>query len=90
MLIRKNFYCTGYTYSYKFLDEKCGITVNDSMVEPLYLHFLNINRPTMCFIGIPRELPGFAMFDMQVSVAPILVMSTDYQYRKKKHKKNTS
>ncbi|XP_017771385.1 PREDICTED: senecionine N-oxygenase-like [Nicrophorus vespilloides] len=59
------FYCTGYKYSFPFLDQSCGITVVDNHIEPLYKHMIHIERPTMCFIGIPFNVCAFQMFDLQ-------------------------
>ncbi|XP_075234109.1 senecionine N-oxygenase-like [Lycorma delicatula] len=59
-------YCTGYRYSYPFLDESCLITTNDNYVRPLYRQMINIYHPTMCFTGIPKFVPQFPLFDMQV------------------------
>lgn len=60
------FFCTGYLYNFPFLDSSCGITVEDNCVEPLYRHMVNIEHPTMCFIGIPYYVCAFSMFDLQV------------------------
>ncbi|XP_020709860.2 flavin-containing monooxygenase FMO GS-OX5-like [Athalia rosae] len=59
-------YCTGYEYSFPFLHESCGISVDDSYVYPLYRHLINAEHPTMCFVGIPALVATFAMFDIQV------------------------
>lgn len=60
-------YCSGYKYSFPFLDASCGIKVENSytMVKPLYKHMININHPTMCFIGIPIQVCPFPQFDLQ-------------------------
>ncbi|XP_054274709.1 senecionine N-oxygenase-like isoform X2 [Macrosteles quadrilineatus] len=59
--------CTGYNYSFPFLSPECGITVVDGRyVEPLYNHLININHPTMAFIGIPFRTFIFPMFHQQV------------------------
>ncbi|XP_026324896.1 senecionine N-oxygenase isoform X2 [Hyposmocoma kahamanoa] len=60
------FLCTGYMYNFPFLHESCEIVVEDNCVEPLYKHLVNINHPTMCFIGVPYYVCAFAMFDLQV------------------------
>ncbi|XP_038211847.1 senecionine N-oxygenase isoform X1 [Zerene cesonia] len=60
------FLCTGYLYNFPFLDESCGIVVEDNCVEPLYKHLVNIQHPTMCFIGVPYYVCAFSMFDLQV------------------------
>ncbi|KAI5729235.1 hypothetical protein M8J76_000488 [Diaphorina citri] len=58
-------YCTGYTYHYPFLHESCGIKVANKNVQPLYKHLINIEHPSMCIIGIPRDTVGFYLFDLQ-------------------------
>jgi len=46
-------FATGYLYSFPFLSMDCGITIEDNFIQPLYKHCININYPTMCFIGMP-------------------------------------
>ena len=60
-------FCTGYKYSFPFLDESCGIEVANShtLVKPLYKHMININHPSMCFIGVPIQICPFPQFDLQ-------------------------
>ncbi|XP_055532493.1 senecionine N-oxygenase-like [Wyeomyia smithii] len=58
-------YCTGYRYSFPFLGSNCGITVDDNCVQPLYKHCININQPTMAFIGLPYYVCAAQMFDLQ-------------------------
>ncbi|VEN41237.1 unnamed protein product [Callosobruchus maculatus] len=58
-------YCTGYQYSFPFLDDSCGIKVEDGVIQPLYKHIINIERPTMCFIGLPFIVAAFLTFDVQ-------------------------
>ena len=62
------FFCTGYKYSFPFLDNSCGIEVTTSMVKPLYKHMININYPSMCFIGLPFQVIPFPQFDLQCQV----------------------
>lgn len=57
--------CTGYKYNFPFLDESCGVTVDDNHIQPLYKHMIHIEKPTMCFIGIPFQVCTFHMFDLQ-------------------------
>ncbi|VVC38042.1 Hypothetical protein CINCED_3A006990 [Cinara cedri] len=59
-------YCTGYQYKYPFLSSECGIYVENNHVKPLFKHTLNIEHPSMYFIGIPTNIAGFYMFDLQV------------------------
>lgn len=57
----------GYLYNFPFLHRSCEIVVEDNCVEPLYKHMVNINHPTMCFIGVPYYVCAFSMFDLQVN-----------------------
>lgn len=59
-------FCTGYRYNFPFLDESCGIKVDDNYVTPLYKHLINIDHPTMCIVGIPTIVVPFPMFHAQV------------------------
>ncbi|VVC38039.1 Hypothetical protein CINCED_3A002615 [Cinara cedri] len=58
-------YCTGYTYKYPFLSSECGITVENNVIKNLFKHMINIEYPTMGFIGVPRNTTGFYLFDLQ-------------------------
>lgn len=60
------FYCTGYKYSYPFLDESCGVRVESNMVTPLWKHLVAVERPTLALIGLPYYVCAFSMFDLQV------------------------
>ncbi|XP_058833425.1 senecionine N-oxygenase-like [Topomyia yanbarensis] len=62
-------YCTGYRYSFPFLHESCKIEIDNNWVKPLYKHILNINHPTMAFIGIPYYVCTTLMFDLQARFA---------------------
>ncbi|CAM8914365.1 unnamed protein product [Rhodiola kirilowii] len=67
-------YCTGYSYSFPFLDTQGIITVDDDRVGPLYEHtFPPSLVPSLSFIGIPRKLIGFPFFEAQAKwVAQLL------------------
>lgn len=58
-------YCTGYKYSFPFLSVDCNVTCDNNFVRPLYKHCININRPTMGFIGLPFYVCAAQMFDLQ-------------------------
>lgn len=60
------FYCTGYKYKFPFLSIDCNINCEENYVFPLYKHCLNINRPTMGFIGLSPKVAPNQMFDLQV------------------------
>lgn len=59
-------YCTGYSYSFPFLDAKGIVVVDDDRVGPLYEHtFPPSLAPSLSFVGIPRKLIGFPFFESQ-------------------------
>jgi len=62
-------FATGYKYSFPFLSVDTGITVDDNFVQPLYKQIINIEHPTMAFIGIPFHSPNSHMYDLQVRFA---------------------
>ncbi|KAI8436325.1 hypothetical protein MSG28_004362 [Choristoneura fumiferana] len=53
-------------YNFPFLHASCGVVVDDNCVEPLYKHLVNIQHPSMCFVGVPYYVCAFSMFDLQV------------------------
>lgn len=62
-------YGTGYNFSFPFLSVDTGITVDDNFVQPLYKQIINIEHPTMVFIGIPFHLATTRGYDMQARFA---------------------
>ena len=61
-------YCTGYLTKFPFLDESCGISVDENFVYPLYKHTINVNFPSMCFLGINSAVIAFPMFHVKVGI----------------------
>ncbi|KAG7153362.1 Flavin-containing monooxygenase FMO GS-OX-like 5-like [Homarus americanus] len=57
-----------YHFTFPFLTEDCGITVEDRIVKPLYKHLFNTKYPSMAFIGIPFQVCPFPLFDIQVQL----------------------
>lgn len=58
-------FCTGYKYTFPFLDDKCMPKIVDERV-PLYKHIIHPDYPTLSFIGIPKVVCPFPQFDCQV------------------------
>ncbi|XP_018335754.1 dimethylaniline monooxygenase [N-oxide-forming] 3-like [Agrilus planipennis] len=59
-------YSTGYDYYFPFLTKECGIVVESGKwVRPLYKEIVNIEHPTMCFIGLQYNIPVIGLFDLQ-------------------------
>ncbi|KFB45947.1 hypothetical protein ZHAS_00013913 [Anopheles sinensis] len=58
-------YCTGYRYSVPFISIDCGVAVHNNAITPLYYHCININQPTMAFIGLPFNACLMLMMDQQ-------------------------
>lgn len=66
VIIDSIIWCTGYNYSFSFLSPDCGINLNGNQVQKLFKHLINIEYPTMFFIGI--IFPRVIMFLMQLQV----------------------
>ena len=58
-------FCTGYLYDFPFLDECCGIEVQNGRVFPLYKQIFNIQYPSMAFMGLSHLVCPFKLFSMQ-------------------------
>ncbi|CAN0896047.1 Flavin-containing monooxygenase FMO GS-OX-like 9 [Linum grandiflorum] len=59
-------YCTGYTYSFPFLDTKGIVSVDDNRVGPLYHHtFPPLLSPSLSIVGIPTKVIAFPFFESQ-------------------------
>lgn len=58
--------CTGYRYSFPFLDEECDIQIENERVTPLYKHILQAKFPSLAFIGICKTICPFPQFENQV------------------------
>lgn len=61
-------YATGYNFKYTFLSVDTGIYVDNNHIQPLYKQIVNIEHPTMMFIGIPFSACTTQMFDLQVNL----------------------
>lgn len=61
-------YCTGYCYSFEFLDPDF-MQVSNNHVSPLYLHLVHSDYPTIFFIGICNLIIPFTHFDVQMRYA---------------------
>ncbi|KAF9591768.1 hypothetical protein IFM89_007098, partial [Coptis chinensis] len=67
-------YCTGYQYSFPFLDTKGMVVVDDGRVGPLYEHtFPPSLAPSLSFVGIPRKVLALPFFEAQAKwIAQVL------------------
>ena len=59
-------FCTGYQYSFPFLDQKVRPQIENRVVWPLFKHMIHVDYPKLCFIGIPIQICPFPQFDLQV------------------------
>ena len=60
-------FCTGYRYSFPFLSPECRVVLTrDNHVKTLYKDIINVNFPSMAFIGIPGVVCPFPLFHCQV------------------------
>ncbi|XP_031624229.1 senecionine N-oxygenase-like [Contarinia nasturtii] len=62
-------FATGYRFAYPFLNSGAGMAIEDHYVKPLYKQILNINHPTMAFIGVPIFAANNHMFDLEARFA---------------------
>jgi len=68
-LVKYCLYFLGYKITLPFLKPSCGINVlNDKLITPLYKNIINMNNPTMGFIGYLNLTFVFRVFDLQVHV----------------------
>uniref|UniRef100_A0ACD5TSU3 Uncharacterized protein n=1 Tax=Avena sativa TaxID=4498 RepID=A0ACD5TSU3_AVESA len=67
-------YCTGYRYSFPFLDTGGAVTVEDEVVGPLFEHvFPPSLAPSLSFVGVPRKILVPWFFETQAKwVAQVL------------------
>ncbi|KAL0869187.1 hypothetical protein ABMA27_007470 [Loxostege sticticalis] len=49
-------FCTGYGFTYPFLDKGVGVEASGKFVLPLYQHTVNIRHPTMAFVGVAKQI----------------------------------
>lgn len=61
-------FCTGYKYSFPFLQEGLISTENER-VTPLYKHMVHIDYPNLIFVGIPKQWNHFPQIHNQSKVA---------------------
>ncbi|XP_074528479.1 uncharacterized protein LOC141791735 [Halichoeres trimaculatus] len=63
-------FCTGYNFSYPFLDAaQLGLEVQDHIVSPLYRFLMPPAFPSLFFIGICKIICPFPNFNCQVQFA---------------------
>lgn len=67
---------SGYEYNFPFLSPECGIKVEDKWVKYIYKHVINIENPTMGFVGIPCSACIIPMCDIQVNIHLIAISFT--------------
>ncbi|KAK3126129.1 hypothetical protein QOZ80_7AG0552090 [Eleusine coracana subsp. coracana] len=67
-------YCTGYNYSYPFLDTGSVVTVDDNRVGPLFEHtFPPALAPELSFVGVPKKVVVPRFYEVQAKwVAQVL------------------
>lgn len=60
-------FCTGYNFTFPFLDEKVGVKVQEHLVWPLYKFLIPPSYPSLFIVGICRAICPFPHFHTQVS-----------------------
>ena len=65
--------CTGYHYSFPFLEPECKITVINNRVTSLYKHIFSTKFPSLSFIGLCLRICPFPNFAIQAQcIASVL------------------
>ncbi|VVC24997.1 Hypothetical protein CINCED_3A002012 [Cinara cedri] len=65
-------HCTGFNIGLPFLKPSCGINVVDGkLITPLHKSIININNPSMGFIGFLYNTLVNRVFDLQVGVPTV-------------------
>jgi thioredoxin reductase len=57
--------CTGYDYSFPFLDGTGLISSTDRCVTPLYEQLFHVEHTSLCFMGLPHSVVPFPLFSLQ-------------------------
>jgi len=65
-------FCTGYRYSFPFLEPGREVTVDDNMITPLYMHMFPASHQDMAFIGLPAKIVPFPQFELQGRLAAMV------------------
>ncbi|XP_076829339.1 uncharacterized protein LOC143475377 [Brachyhypopomus gauderio] len=58
-------FCTGYNFTFPFLDEQVGVQVKDHLVFPLYKFLVPPAYPSLFIVGICRAICPFPHFHVQ-------------------------
>lgn len=66
-------FCTGYNFSFPFLQSDCGVEVSDNRVTPLYKHVFSTKYHTLSFVGLCLRICPFPVFSFQAQfIAAVL------------------
>lgn len=60
--------CTGYLYDFPFLDDRSGIVFDKEKIYPLYKQLINVNHPSMAFVGFVANDDYARIYYRQVGV----------------------
>ncbi|XP_014679348.1 PREDICTED: flavin-containing monooxygenase FMO GS-OX-like 2 isoform X1 [Priapulus caudatus] len=67
-------FCTGYEYSFPFLDASCDVTVSEGKrIQPLFKHMIHSRYHTLMFIGMPFTGLEFPLAYLQVPIALMIL-----------------
>ncbi|XP_076145846.1 uncharacterized protein LOC143128054 [Alosa pseudoharengus] len=58
-------FCTGYNFTFPFLDQQVGVKVKDHLVSPLYKFLMPPAFPSLFIVGICRAICPFPHFHIQ-------------------------
>lgn len=73
-------FCTGYKYNFPFLTDECGIKTTNNHVTSLYKHVVNIEHPTMFFIGLTNVTIFTYLIEFQVFLKCLSIKREKYVF----------
>lgn len=59
----------GYQFTLPFLDNGCGLHIDENYISPLYKHCINAEHPTMAVIGMVFTSAVTQMIEIQVTTS---------------------
>ena len=59
-------FCTGYNFTFPFLDKQVGLKVKEHLVSPLYKFLIPPVFPSLFIVGVCRAICPFPHFHIQV------------------------
>ncbi|CAM9526332.1 unnamed protein product [Laminaria digitata] len=67
-------WCTGYSYSFPFLEGSGLLTPpSTERVHPLYEQLFHVKHPSLSFVGLPQSIVPFPLFEVQANAVAAVI-----------------